>query len=107
MPASRAAAVRAVSLRARSPAGAPSFWGHFRRRRRLSRIVFFRDGRIVKRVKAPSLSWRAYEMTTVVPAGDHQLHTVLVRAYFVDGATPRVKAMVHRFAHCRSSEVVS
>jgi hypothetical protein len=75
--------------------------------RNISRIVFFRDGRIVKRVKAPSLSWRAYEMTTVVPAGDHQLHTVLVRAYFVDGATPRVKAMVHRFAHCRSSEVVS
>lgn len=71
--------------------------------RNISRIVFFRDGKIVKRVKAPTLTWRSYTMNTILRSNDIEVHTVLVRAYFVTGATPRVKSMVHRFAHCRTS----
>lgn len=74
--------------------------------RNISRIVFFRDGRIVKRVKAPSLSWRSYVLRTVLAPGDVEPHVVRVRAYFVSGATPRLKAMTHRFSRCRTSAVV-
>ena len=74
--------------------------------RNISRIVFIRDGHVVKRVKAPSLTWRSYTVDTVLPRDDLRLHTVLVRAYFITGATPRVKSMMHRFAHCRASAVV-
>jgi hypothetical protein len=71
--------------------------------RNIARIVFFRDGHIVKRVKAPSLTWRSYTMNTILRPNDIEVHTVVVRAYFVTGATPRTKSMVHRFAHCRTS----
>jgi hypothetical protein len=74
--------------------------------RNIARVVFVRDGRIVKRIKAPSLSWREFQLRTPLPAGDLRLHTITARAYFVSGATPRVKAMVHRFSHCRASAVV-
>ena len=74
--------------------------------RNIFRLVFIRDGRIVKRVKAPSLTWRSYSMNTILRPNDIEVHTVLVRAYFVTGATPRVKSMVHRFAHCRTSSVL-
>lgn len=73
--------------------------------RNIYRIVFRLDGHIVKRVKAPSLSWRSYALYTVLAPRDHELHTVTVSAFFVNGATPRVKSMVHRFAHCRASAV--
>jgi hypothetical protein len=74
--------------------------------RNIFRLVFVRDGRIVKRVKAPSLTWRSYTMKTILQPNDIEVHTVVVRAYFVTGATPRVKSMVHRFAHCRTSSVL-
>ena len=74
--------------------------------RNIFRLVFIRDGRIVKRVKAPTLTWRSYSMNTILRPNDIEVHTVLVRAYFVTGATPRVKSMVHRFAHCRTSSVL-
>jgi len=74
--------------------------------RNIFRLVFIRDGRIVKRVKAPSLTWRSYTMNTILQPNDIEVHSVVVRAYFVTGATPRVKSMVHRFAHCRTSAVL-
>lgn len=74
--------------------------------RNILRLVFLRDGRIVKRITAPSLSWRSYELTTVLRPDDREMHTILVRAYFISGATPRMKAMTHRFSRCRTSAVV-
>ena len=74
--------------------------------RNIARLVFFRDGRIVKRMTAPSLSWRTYTLRTTLAVGDHASHVVLVRAYFVSGATPRLKSMTHRFARCRSDAVL-
>ena len=74
--------------------------------RNIFRLVFIRDGKLIKRVKAPSLTWRSYTMNTILQPNDIEVHSVVVRAYFVTGATPRVKSMVHRFAHCRTSSVL-
>lgn len=73
--------------------------------RNIERVVFVRDGRIVKRIAAPSLSWRTYELRTTLRDDDHEVHTVFARAFFIRSATPRVKAMTHRFARCRASVV--
>ena len=73
--------------------------------RNIARLVFIRDGRVVRRVATPSFSWRTYSLETSLPAGDYTAHVVRVRAIFVNGATPPTKAMTHRFGHCRVSAV--
>ncbi|MGI9187747.1 MAG: hypothetical protein ACR2J9_09600 [Gaiellales bacterium] len=73
--------------------------------RNIDHIVFRRDGRVVKRVHATSLSWRSYTLETVLPQGDRTEHVVLARTYFISGATPRLTVMSHRFSRCGSTAV--
>lgn len=73
--------------------------------RNMSRLVFLRDGIVVKRVTVGSLRQRSYRLTTRIAPDDFALHTVVVRVRYADGATPAYKVMVRRFAQCRASVV--
>ena len=73
--------------------------------RNIARVVFLRDGRIVKRVKVPNLGTQNFSLHTHLSVGDARMRTVVARVYFVLGATPRLKVLLHRFAYCGSSRV--
>ncbi len=73
--------------------------------RNIARVVFLRDGRVVKRVKVPSLGTQNFSLHTHLPVGDVRMRTVVARVYFVLGATPRLKVLIHRFSHCNTSRV--
>ncbi|MGI9116890.1 MAG: hypothetical protein ACR2JV_04550 [Gaiellales bacterium] len=73
--------------------------------RNIRRIEFVRDGVLVERIRVPSVAWHAFTLSTWVPAGDYQMHTVYARVRFAPGTSPVGKAMVQRFAHCRASAV--
>lgn len=73
--------------------------------RNIARVVFLRDGRVVKRVKVPSIGTQNFSLHTRLPEGDTRMRTVVARVFFVLGATPRLKVLMHRFAHCSASRV--
>jgi hypothetical protein len=73
--------------------------------RNIIRLVFVRDGHVVKRVVTPSTVLRIYVLGTVVHPDDVTAHVVRVRADFLSGAVPRQQTLVQRFAQCRADAV--
>ena len=68
-------------------------------------VAFYRDGALVKRIKAHTNRYRVFVLRTLIRPDDFMMHTVMARVTFVKGATPRTKTLMHRFAQCRSSVV--
>jgi hypothetical protein len=73
--------------------------------RNIARVVFLRDGKVVKRLEVSSLGTQNFSLRTQLPVGDARMRTVVARVYFMLGATPRLKVLLHRFAHCGTSRV--
>jgi hypothetical protein len=73
--------------------------------RNVARVVFIRDGLVVKRVKATGTGLKTFTLTTVLPANATGVHTVTARVYFVKGSLPAMKSMTQRFALCRTVPV--
>lgn len=66
---------------------------------------FYRDGRLVKRVRGGTTRMRTIVLRTRVRSTDFSLHSVFVRVRFVPGSRPRSKTLMHRFAQCRIAGV--
>jgi len=68
-------------------------------------VLFYRDGRLAKRVTTGTQAQRTYTLDTAIRPGDYTLHRVEVRVRYVTGAKPAIKVMSHRFGQCRASSV--
>jgi hypothetical protein len=73
--------------------------------RNVARVVFTRDGVVVKRVKGAGKGLQVFTLRTVLTPDMVGVHTVKARVTFVSGASPRLKVLTHRFALCRSLPV--
>ncbi|MGI9116891.1 MAG: hypothetical protein ACR2JV_04555, partial [Gaiellales bacterium] len=73
--------------------------------RNVDHVVFIRDGRVVKRVKATGKGAQVFTLETVLRPNQVGVHTVVARVFFVKGATPRLKVFTKRFALCREIPV--
>lgn len=69
--------------------------------RNVARVLFYRDGRLVKRVTATGKGLEVFTLRTVLRESQLGVHTVTARVVFVSGATPKAKTLTHRFALCR------
>jgi hypothetical protein len=76
--------------------------------RNMARVVFVRNGRVVKRVKLNSTNvstLRAVVLRTRIRPSDFRRYRVVARVTYVQGATPRSKTMTHTFRQCGRSSV--
>ena len=73
--------------------------------RNIARVVFLRDGRVVKRMPGKGAGFQAFILATHLAPTDVGVHTVVARVTFAKGATPGSKLLTHRFALCRTLPV--
>ena len=69
--------------------------------RNVARVLFYRDGRLVKRVNASGKGLEVFTLRTVLRPTQLGVHTVTARVVFVSGATPAAKTLTQRFSLCR------
>ena len=76
--------------------------------RNMARVVFVRNGRVVKRVKlngANAAKFRTVVLRTRIRPSNFRRYRVVARVTYVTGATPRSKTMTHTFRQCGRSSV--
>ncbi|MGI9188262.1 MAG: hypothetical protein ACR2J9_12240, partial [Gaiellales bacterium] len=73
--------------------------------RNIARVVFRRDGRVVRQVPGKGTGVQTFVLATRLGPLDNGVHTVTARVTFATGATPKAKTVTHRFALCRSLPV--
>ena len=74
--------------------------------RNASVVRFYRDGKLVRKVTLKSNArLRSFVLRTAVPERDYAMHRIVARVTFVDGASPKRKAVAQRFRQCRGSAV--
>ena len=73
--------------------------------RNVARVVFIRDGRVVRQVPGKGKGLQTFALVTKLSPVDIGVHTVTARVTFAKGATPKAKTLTHRFALCRTIPV--